>query len=300
MRLTSTISSRRATRIAKSESGFTLIEVLISLFILTLIGITTGKAVLDAGQLKEILKAETEFANEVRTSMSFIERDLSQTFNPRWFLPANQKPLDPYNQAAPNRTGTNANLPKTLSNDEINRYLKGTAFQQFEYWGMVYDQTGIRPARFQGKVDSMSFIAASHFRIYQQKKESIYAKVRYELQKQPANPNLTNQENEKLAGLQQLIKIENTRAFDMEEPKDSPSENVYVVLNNIKKFTFAYYKPDTKDPVKTWDSEAEDTKGQYPEAVEIEFSLQAPNDRTLDAKVLFKLEAPNNVLPKTY
>lgn len=292
MRLTSTTSNK----------GFTLIEVLIALFILALIGFTTSKAVVDAAQLKEILKGETEFSSEVRTSIGFIERDLSQIFNPRWYLPAEAKPIDPYNQAPPPAAagGTTAG-PKPLTNDELNRYLKGMAFQTFEYWGPLYDSTGIRASRFKGNDKTMSFVTASHSRIYQQKKESIYAKVKYEVVKQPPNPNLTKVENDKLAGLFQLIKIENTRAFELEEPRSgAPYENVYIILSNIKNLKLRYYKPETKDPLQTWDSEAEDHKGQFPEAVELEVSLVAPNDRTLDARVLFKLEAPNNVLPKTY
>ena len=297
MRLTS--MNNKPQRQRADPSGFTLIEVMISLFILALIGFTTSKAVVDAAQLKEILKSETEFASEVRTSIGFIERDLSQIFNPRWFLPPSQKAIDPFAQPVAPVAGVVA-PPKTMTNDELNRKLKGTAFQPYEYWGPVFDTTGIRPSRFKGAESSMSFVSASHYRIYQQKKESMYSKIKYELIKQPPNPNLTKEQNDKQAGLSQLIKIENTRVFELEEPKDAPYETVYIVLNNIKKMKFSYYKPDTKDALKIWDSETEDQKGKFPEAVELEVSLQAPNSRTMDAKVLFKLEAPNDVLPKTY
>lgn len=290
-----------------AEQGFTLIEVMIALFILALIGFTTSKAVVDAAQLKEILKGESEFSGEVRTSIGFIERDLSQIFNPRWFLPANAKPIDPYNQQLPApgaQGGGTAGGPPKMTNDQLNRVLRGMAFQTFEFWGPLYDATGIRASRFQGKETSMSFVTASHSRIYAEKKESIYAKVRYELVKQPPNPNFTKYENDKLAGLFQLIKTENTHAFELEEPRDDNNYvNTYVVLSNIKSLKFRYYKPDTKDPLPSWDSEQEDNqgrKGQFPEAVELEAVLVGPNDRTMDAKVLFKLEAPNDVLPKTY
>jgi prepilin-type N-terminal cleavage/methylation domain-containing protein len=287
-----------------SQAGFTLIEVMISLFVLVLIGVTTSKAVLDAAKLKEVLKDETEFASEYRTSMGFIERDLNQVFNPRWLLPPDQKPYDPYAQpapVAPQNPGAPASAAKqTLPPDQLNRFLKGFAFQTFEYWGMVYDQTGIRPSRFKGTDNSFSFVAASHTRIYQQKKESIYAKIKYSLIPQPPNPNLNKEQNEKLKGLFSLIKEENTHAFELEEPKDAPYVNYYTILNNIKKFKIGYYKTGEKDPVTSWDSDAVDTKGIFPEALEIEVSLQGPNDRTMDAKVLFKLETPNDVLPATY
>ena len=286
-----------------SETGFTLIEVLISLFILVLIGVTTSKAVIDAAQLKEVLKDETEFSSEYRTSMGFIERDLNQIFNPRWFLSADLIPLDPYNPPPVTQTQTGATPP--LTPEAINKFLKGYAFQSFEYWGAVLDNTGIRPSRFKGDEKSMSFITASHTRIYQQKKESIYAKVKYELIKQPPNPNLNDAQNAKLSGLYALMKTENTRAFELEEPKDANYSTEYLVLGNIKNFKISYYKAGEKSSVKNWDSDgapvkAQDAKGKFPEAIEIELSLQALNGRTLDSKVLFKLETPNDVLPKTY
>jgi len=281
--------------------GFTLIEVMISLFVLVLIGVTTSKAVLDAAKLKEVLKDETDFASEFRTSMGFIERDLDQVFNPRWLLPPDQKQIDPY--AQPNVTnttpGTVSKVP-AMSPDQLNRYLNGTAFQAYEYWDPVYDATGIRASRFKGDETSFSFVSASHTRIYQQKRESIYAKVKYSLEPQPSDPNLTREQNEKFSHLSALVKTENTHAFELEEPKDAPYVNHYLVLNHIKKLTVAYYKAGETEPVKEWDSDAVDTKGLFPEAVEITLSLVGPKDRTMDAKILFKLETPNDLLPITY
>ncbi len=284
----------------RNNKGFTLIEVLITLFILVLIGVTTSKAVIDAANLKEVLKDETEFSSEYRTSITFLERDLDQIFNPRWFLSADMKPIDPYNPPPVTQLPAGSTQIPVLTPEAINKFLKGYAYQSFEYWGAVLDPTGIRPSRFKGDDKSMSFVTASHTRIYQQKKESIYAKVKYELIKQPFNSNLNKEQNDKLADLHALIKTENTHAFELEEPKDAKYATEYLVLNNIKKFSIAYYKAGEKSSVKTWDSDAQETKGVFPEAIEIELTIQAPNGRMMDSKVLFKLETPNNVLPKTY
>ena len=277
---------------------------MIALFILIMIGTTTSKAVIDAANLKEILKDETEFASEFRTSTSFLERDLNQVFNPRWFLAADLKPLDPYNQNQPQTTGTPipgaAARPPAISIDEITRRTKGTAFQTYDFWGPMLDATGIRASRFQGKDTSLSFVSSSHIRIYQQKKESIYSKIKYDLVKQPPNPNLSKEQNDKFAGLYELVKIENPRAFDLEEPKDAPYVETYVILKNIKKLTFRYYKGDEKEPLKEWDSEGTEVKNMFPIAVEMSVSLVGPKDRTLDSTVMFYLETPNDILPKTY
>lgn len=288
----------RLISIRRSNKGFTLIEVMIALFILVIIGTATSKAVIDAARLKENLKDETEFSSEFRTSISLLERDLNQIFNPRWFLAADAKPLDLY--APPAVPSASPGAPATISAAEVNEKLRGAAFQAFEYWGPVFDVTGIRPSRFKGDQNSMSFITASHVRIYQQKKESIYSKVKFDLIKQPPNPNLNKEQNEKNAGLLSLVKTENTRAFDLDEPKDAPYIQHFTLLNQIKSLKFRYYKLGEKNPVNSWDSEAVDTKSIFPEMVEMELSLQALNGRMLDAKILFKLEAPNDILPTTY
>jgi hypothetical protein len=184
--------------------------------------------------------------------------------------------------------------------EEINRKTRGTGFQASDFWGPILDPSGIRASRFKGKDTEISFVCASHVRIYQMKKESIYAKVRYELVRQEPNPNLSKEENDKQAGLFSLIKVENTNAFETEEPKDAPYVNRYVILNHVKKLKFRYFKGDEKEPKKDWDSEGSENKGAFPSSVEMEVSLIGPKDRTLDAKILFDLETPNDVLPKTY
>jgi prepilin-type N-terminal cleavage/methylation domain-containing protein len=286
----------------QKNKGFTLIEVMIALFILVMIGTTTSKAVIDAAKLKEVLKDETEFSSEFRTSTLFIERDLSQIFNPRWFLASDFKPLDPYNPPPPPpppAPGQRPSLP-VLGIDEINRRTRGRGFQPSEFWGPILDPSGIRASRFKGKETELSFVAASHVRIYQSKKESIYAKVKYELVRQEPNPNLTAEQNQKHANLYSLIKIENTRAFEMDEPKEAPDLHSYVILNNVKKLKFSFYKFGEKEPVREWDSESSDQKGKFPASVEMEVTLVGPEDRVMDSKVLFNLETPNDVLPKTY
>jgi prepilin-type N-terminal cleavage/methylation domain-containing protein len=270
-----------------TRKGFTLLEVMIALFILVIIGTTTSKAVIDAARLKEVLKDETEFYGEFRTSVSFIERDLGQVFNPRWFLAPDHQKLDFFN-------GTliqDEPIPK-LRVDEIVRRTRGTASQTFEYWGPVLDASGIRASRFQGKDDRFSFVAASHARIYQMKKESIYSKIRYEVARQATG--------DKSSGLLALNKVENTRPFELEEPRDASYVQTYLILGNIKKIRFSYHKAGEKDGKPDWDSETADPPGSFPATVEMEVTLVGPKDRILEEKVRFNLETPNELLPKTY
>jgi prepilin-type N-terminal cleavage/methylation domain-containing protein len=267
----------------QNNKGFTLIEVLISLMILVMIGLLTSKAIVEAAKLKQKLTLETDFSSEIRTSLTFIERDLNQVFNPRWLLSPDHVPLDPYAPPPPPDANggkkTNAGI---LTVEDLNRRLRGTAFQPYAYWGPVIDPSGIRPSRFQGKETEVTFVTASHQRVYKEKKESIYAKVKYEIIKDT------------------LYKTVNTHAFELEEPREGNFITTYTVLRHIKKLKFGFLKPEEKSPLRTWDSESQENKGQFPEAIEIELELDAPEGKTFTTKVLFKMETPNNVLPTTY
>ncbi len=271
--------------------GFTLLEVMIALFILVIIGTTTSKAVIDAARLKEVLKDETEFYGEFRTSVGFIERDLAQVFNPRWFLAPDHQKLDFFGGSQVRTTGQEDPIPK-LGVDEIVRRTRGTASQTFEYWGPVLDTSGIRASRFQGKEDRFSFVAASHARIYQMKKESIYSKIRYEVVRQDSS--------DKTSSLLALNKVENTRPFELEEPREANYLQTYLILGNIKKVRFSYHKAGERDGKPDWDSETADPPGSFPASVEMEVTLVGPKDRILEERVRFNLETPNELLPKTY
>ena len=268
--------------------GFTLIEVMIVLFVLVMIGTLTAKSIVEAGKLKVNLSEETDFSNELRTSLMFMERDLNQVFNPRWFLSPDLKPLDPYNTTPSPTPIAGASPPKAplMTIEQLNRKLNNTAFQVYDFWGPVLDYTGIRASRFKATDVKMSFVTSDHVRVYKQKRESIYAKVTYELIKDT------------------LYKTVSTHAFDLEEKKEEPFITTYVILSHLKNFKFKYFKEAEKDPVNEWDSEPNDarstTKGVFPEAVQIEFEMSAPAGRTFSTKVLFKLETPNDVLPSTY
>ncbi len=273
--------------------GFTLLEVMIALFILVMIGTTTSKAVIDAARLKEVLKDETEFYGEFRTSVGFIERDLAQVFNPRWFLAPDHQKLDFFGGSQTRTTGQEDPIPK-LGVDEIVRRTRGTASQTFEFWGPVLDASGIRASRFQGKEDRFSFISASHARIYQMKKESIYSKIRYEVVRAGSSS------GDKTSGLLVLNKVENTRPFELEEPREGNYVQTYMILGNIKKIRFSYHKAGEKDGKPDWDSETADRPGSFPASVEMEVTLVGPKERVLEERVRFNLETPNELLPKTY
>lgn len=65
----------------KRENGFTLIELLVALFLITLIGVSTTQAIVQANNIKEKLQREGELYHAIQVSLALMERDLTHAFH---------------------------------------------------------------------------------------------------------------------------------------------------------------------------------------------------------------------------
>ncbi len=269
------------------ELGFTLLEVLIALVILSIIGVLTARAISEALRLREQLLVETEVNVELRAGYFILERDLSQVFNPLSMLPTGFTRLDP-NAPPPVRTeGQPADTEPTAR--DVDQFLGGNAFASTDYWGPVIHSSGVRAARFRGNEKEFSFVANSNIRIYKERRESIFVKIRYSVV-----PSKTPGEFE-------LVKSTDTAAFEMDDKKDSTSKRSVPVLTHLKSMDIQYAATNQKDPYKTWDSETQqNTLGQFPESVRFVFQIVDRAERIIDQEWLFRLEAMSDTLPGTY
>lgn len=270
------------------EAGFTLLEVLIALVILSIIGVLTARAISEALRLREQLLVETEVNVELRAGYFILERDLSQAFNPLSMLPTGFTRLDPNAAPPPLPAGTQNANPEPSARD-VDQFLGGSAFAPTEFWGPVIHSSGVRASRFKGSEKEFSFIANSNIRIYKERRESIFVKIRYSVV-----PSKTPGEFE-------LMKTADTAAFDLDDKKDSNSKRSVPVLTHLKSMDIQYTAANQKDPYKTWDSETQqNTLGQFPESVRFVFQIVDRAERIIDQEWLFRLEVMSDTLPGTY
>jgi prepilin-type N-terminal cleavage/methylation domain-containing protein len=274
----------------KAQSGFTLLEVLIALVILSIIGVLTARAISEALRLREQLLVETEVNVELRAGYFILERDLSQVFNPISMLPTGFARLDPNAPPPPpvQSSGDSAQ-PGDLTARDVDQFLGGNAFVTTEFWGPVIHSSGVRASRFKGNEREFSFISNSNIRIYKERRESIFLKVRYSVV--PS----------KTPGEYELVKTTDTAAFDLEDKKESPSSRSVPILTHLKSMDIQYTAMNQKDAYKTWDSETQqNTIGQFPESVRFVFQIVDRSERVIDQEWLFRLEAMSETLPGTY
>jgi prepilin-type N-terminal cleavage/methylation domain-containing protein len=277
---------------ADSQAGFTLIEVIISLVILTFISLGIYQATTQTFKLRESLSVEGDFYNGIRLSMDILQRDLALVSNPMLMLPPKKTggaAGDPSgNGFVPNGQNPNAQNPANPSEapfdaKETAAFNAAGVMNESQYWGPVGDKTGLRPSRFQGANNKMSFISASHIRIYRDAAESEFAKIAYELVAEPSNTDVP--------GSSVLYKVESPNVYEDEDRKDKKIVR-YPLLHGVRKLVFKYYRKDKDAWVDAWDSVNGDTKGLYPDEIKVSIEVGGPTKLSYDGEYILRTEVP--------
>jgi prepilin-type N-terminal cleavage/methylation domain-containing protein len=266
----------------KNKAGFTLLEVLISIVILTFISLGIYQSTSETFKLREILSNEGDFYNSIRLSMNIMQRDISLIYSPVLMLPTASPTPSGQPQGAPVGGGAQPRTAPSLSFLQSDPDLA----QESDFWEAAVDKSGIRPSRFIGTDKKISFIANSHYRMYKDLPESEFAKITYELV-----------EDEFDKDSMMLIKTESTDVFQMEERKDL-SRRTYALLHGIKKLKFRYYNKNEENGTwdTKWDTDSNDNRNIFPDIVEINFEVTGPSKLFFNGIYDFRPEIPLNGL----
>jgi len=273
------MSSRSPSR-QLSQAGFTLIEVMIAMVLLVIISISIYQATTQTYALRDKLMHEGEFFNGIRLSMGILERDFSMLYSPVLMKPEDKR--------------TN---PPPADAQDLQAIIEADQGVQQQFWGAVVDKTGIRPSKFVGTDNKLSFISASHVRIYKNAAESEFAKVTYELQNDRSG--LPSAELGQV-----LVKTSNPNAFDED---DSPGnadkaklKRVYPLLPGVKSLKYRYYRKDKDQWGTSWDSDSADTKNIYPDMIECTIEVVGPSRLMFTGVYKFRPEVPlRGIIPSS-
>jgi prepilin-type N-terminal cleavage/methylation domain-containing protein len=275
------------TLISATASGFTLIEVMISLVILTFISLGIYQATTEAYRIRDVIAAEGEFYSSIRMSMDILRRDVAALYSPV-IARAPKKTQQPNlptagNPAAglagqPDAVDANGNNPKDM--EAIN---SSDAGRTSAFWLPATDKTALRPSRFVGTERKLSFVAVSHIRIYKDAPESVFAKVTYDIERD---------EDDKSGDTNVLVKTESTGVFDDDERRDRKQVHTFKLLHGIKKLRYRYWRKDKDRWETSWDSDKDDYKEKYPDLVEVTFEVTGPERLSFEGVYKLKPEIP--------
>lgn len=264
---------------AQTNSGFTLIEVVIAFFVMSLISIGLTQAVIESAELREKIRAESHFYNGIRFAMEIVGRDISMLYTPKPMIPEDENE-------------EKGELPGPADSEDLAAIMGGDAFRDSPYWGPVVDKTGIRLANFVGFAESVNFISAAHVRMYAETPESVFSKVMYELR---ADEDV----EEGYEGTFVLVRRFTPNAFDLEKDEDDYTKT-YEVLDRIKSFKLEYYDHSRERWESKWDTQSSDFKGRYPDAVRVTLEVLGDANRSFEGTYVFKPEIPFNGLTATF
>ena len=224
-----------------NSKGFTILELMITIFILVLMSAGIFRAVTQTFSLRAKLSLEGDFYQELRVVTNIINIDISHLYNPQaYVINTKENQLDP------------------------NQKIRQDAVSSSEFWGTIVNQTGVRNSQFIGEEDKVLFVSAANFKIYKNSPESIFFKVKYYLKK----------ENDETI----LYREVNTDAFNTETDDTEEFTRIYPLLRGIEEFKFSYYEMDKEDWHKNWDTESNNFKGKYPDQIKVTIKLKSkPN-----------------------
>jgi prepilin-type N-terminal cleavage/methylation domain-containing protein len=277
----------RSTSINKTQTldraGFTVLEVLISIVLLAFIALGIYNTTTSTYKLRDTLANEADFYNGIRMAMGIFGRDIALLYTPLIMMP----------QA----TSAPTTVPGQPADAQDLQAIMGDQGRETLFWAPAVDKTGIRPSRFVGSENRISFIAVSHIRSYKESQESDFAKVIYELQpdhSEGAEPDT-----------QVLVKIEDVNAFADVEPtsKEDKAVHTYPLLHGIKTLRFRYKRKDHDQWDTSYKTDLSPSLADpmiFPDIVEVALEVVGPSRLRFEGSYHFRPEIPYDAINPSF
>jgi hypothetical protein len=265
--------------------------VLISIFLLILISMAIYTATTSTYQLRDKLLHRGDFFNGIRMAIGLLERDAQMLYSPVIMVPED-KTAQNANQDQQNQQNQQNFQNPNPQQQEMEALLAGELGRTSEYWLGAVDLTGIRPSRFNGGEQKVSFVAATHVRIYKDLPESEFLQVQYYLD-DDKGPNA-------IQGAKVLIRAANPNAFSVEDRKNEAGKRIYPLLRGITKLKFEYWHKEKKEWLGAWDNDAQELKGQYPAQIRVTLEVKGAAQSFFEGSYVIRPEIPLNGLTATF
>ncbi len=254
-------------KIHKKNSGFTLIEVILAISILSTLTVLTTQALSRALKAKVKIQTEVDDVSGLRDTMRMIRTDVNLAFHYRDF---EQEISDLVNKPAASPTIATPTVPPAPTKVRENKRIDPTT-------------------DFVGTEDQMNFVTMNNSRITANSRQADFIEVGYSL-KDCRNLTDPSKSSKCLYRRTQLIVDDNV----------SEGGTEVVLLENISEFKLRYIGEGKQDWVSTWKTNNGGdaaTKGRYPELVEVSMAIEHEIDRkkrTYSMQYVIPVHFPNN------
>jgi prepilin-type N-terminal cleavage/methylation domain-containing protein len=274
------------------RGGFTLIEVMIAMVILSFLSLFTVEAIKKALQTKQKVQKDIDKSATVRDALRIMERDINMAFNYRdinialYNMTQKQRQKDAQTKNVPGQTQNTPGQPNPPTTPgqppgaaapvDPNKYKL---------------KTEKIATQFIGEPHALSFTSLSNVRMMEESPISSQAEIGYELK--PCRRRSTQEQSSQCL----WRRVANYIHDDI--TKDG---QLTVMLENVTEFKLRYLGPGREDEwIDTWitnergDSQ---TQGKFPYAVEITLEVKDPTpqakDKPLRLTAVAAIRNPNN------
>lgn len=255
----------------RSSRGFTIIEMMIAMTILSFIALAVYQNTTQSFVLRDNVEQEGDFYNSVRVALDALGRDITHIYTP------NEAALPGSLRSAPSPSPAPQVPGYTQSYAQVT---KGPTFQPIpasKYWGESINAEGVRPTRLQGESDKMSFITNNHMRLFRDTPECDFSKIEYSLA----------EEKEITPGVRGKIlrRREDSAVFeDIEKLRDDESVSTVDLISGVKDLKIRYLDGEKDSWSTRWDTAGMDHKNVFPSVIEITLEVYMPKRNTPGGK----------------
>ncbi len=270
----------------RRQAGFTLMEVIIAMMIMTFLSLFTVQAIQRALKSRTKIQKDIDKASTLRDALRVMERDINMAFNYR------DPSIEVYNQAQKARQKAGA-PPNTPGSGNFTPPVPAfTNPADAEKYKLKVEKIA---TQFIGDGESINFTSLSNVRLSEDSKTSTQAEIGYKIKS--CRRRTTQEQSSKCL----WRRVSNHFHEDITR---EGSETV--LLENVQEFKLRYLGPGKDGEwVDAWSSGQggdDVTKGNFPYAVEITLEVKdtSPNvkDKTLRMTMVAGIRNPNNPKPK--
>lgn len=265
----------------KNQKGFTLMEVVIAITILSTLAILIGTSTSRSLKAKRRIQAEVSDVSALRDTLKIIRADISQAYNHYDFeleiLDEAKKTVPPTNPAG-GAAPANPNPPPPQQDPNASKRENKREDPR---------------TQFMGESNKLSFVTMNQARLLTGELTADFIEVGYEVK---SCKNLTDSEK-----VSQCLYRRTQKILDADVTEGGYET---VILENISEFTLKYLGEGKTDYKADWKSKGGSDPGtnfQFPEAVEVNIGIETELDgkkRPYSLQAVIPLHFPNNTKPK--
>lgn len=259
----------------KNRHGFTMIEVMITLAILSTLTIMTAQAISQAIKAKIKLQDQIDDVSRMRDAMRLVERDINLAFHYRDVEKEIEQILKKKSQNTPNNQPGTPNFPGFNPNNAATT-LREAPRKDPE-------------THFVGNAESINFPTMNNARTVRNVQQADFIEVGYTLKD-------CKSVNES-GGTSKCLWRRSSPYVDLDITKGGDE---IVLLEHVSEFKLRYMGKGKQDWVTDWRSDAQGdgaTKGKFPQAVEVSVTVEKKvkdKNKKYSMQLVVPIHFPNN------